>query len=84
MAIFKKVAKFLLGGVVGGLLGLGGKKKAEAQPQALPTATRDDAAAEQARQDAWRQRRGNAADMIVNGSAGAEASGRGGRLVIGN
>ena len=82
MAIFGKVAKFLLGGVVGGLLGLKGKKPVAAQP--LPTATRDDAAAEQARQDAWRQRRGNAADMIVNGSAGAELTGRGGRLVMGN
>lgn len=81
MAIFKKVAKFLIGGVVGGLLG---KKKQPVAAQPLPTATRDDAAAEQARQDAWRQRRGNAADMIVNGTAGAELTGRGGRLVMGN
>lgn len=81
MAILKKAFKFIIGGTIGALLG---KKKQPVAAQPLPQATRDDAAAEQARQDAWRQRRGNAADMIVNGSAGAELTGRGGRLVMGN
>lgn len=72
-----------LGGLLFGgaarLLGLGGKKQVAAQP----VATRDDAAAAVARDDALRRRQGSVADMIVSGSAGA-TPGMVGKMVLGS
>lgn len=86
MAFLGKIAKFVLGG---GLLGVGiraltKKKSAAQQPSMLPTATRDDARSMIDREDALRRRKGSAADMILNGSTGAEAALAPGRLVLGN
>lgn len=67
------------GTVLGPALGIGGKKKLAAQ--AMPT--RDDAAAELARDDRLRKRKGAAADMIVNGTSGAEAAISAARMVVG-
>jgi|GEM_PF-2487232 len=87
MKAIKGVGHFLLGGGLLGvaaraLLGGGGKKQVAAQP--LPMPTRDDAAASLERGDAFRRRRGSAADQIVNGASGAEAAFAPGRLVLGN
>ena len=82
--VVKGLGKFVLGG---GLLGLGinalaGKKKKP--PVALPQATRDDAEAMAARDDALRLRRGSAADLLT-GAAGAEPGGSAlGRFVLGS
>ena len=86
MAVLGKIAKFVLGGgLFGSLLGGGSKPAAAAQgPAQVPVPTRDDARAELARSNALRRRRGAAADMIVNGSAGAEAALGSGKMVLGN
>ena len=79
----KSLGKFVLGG---GVLGLGlnaltGKKKKPPTP--LPQATRDDAEAIAARDDALRLRRGSAADLLLGG--GAEPGGSAlGRFVLGS
>lgn len=52
-------------------------------PSALPTLTRDDAAATIAADDELRNRRGGAAD-IITGAAGAEAPLTGGKLTLGS
>ncbi|WP_404480032.1 hypothetical protein [Novosphingobium sp. BL-52-GroH] len=79
--IFKGIGKFLVGGVVGGLLGLGGKSKA---PSALGAPTRDDAMMQIENEDELRRRKGAAAD-IINGSTGAEAAlGSTGKFVPGS
>lgn len=84
MAVLGKIAKFVLGGgLVGALLG-GGSKAQPAAVQPLATPMRDDAELVAQRENLLRRRRGAAADMIVNGSAGAEASTGGPRLVVGN
>lgn len=82
MAILGKLATGLLGGLIGGIFG--GGKKAQAAPAPLPVATRDDAAAEAERTDRLRRRRGAAADMIVNGSSGAEAAMSSPRMIVGS
>lgn len=76
----------VIGKLIGGLAGLllGGGSKQQAAPAPLPQVTRDDAEIEAARADKLRRRRGAAADMIVNGSAGGEAAVSAPRLVIGN
>lgn len=80
----KGLGKFVLGG---GLLGLGvnalfgGKKKKP--PVALPQATRDDAEALAARDDALRLRRGSAADQLLGGGA-EPGAGTLGRFVLGS
>ncbi|WP_374414279.1 hypothetical protein [Novosphingobium colocasiae] len=80
MGFVKKAFKFVVGGVLGGLLG--GLKTGA--PKALPSPTRDDAAAQVAAEDELRRRRGGAADMI-NGSTGAEAAlGTTGKFVPGS
>ena len=78
MTVLANLATGLLGGLFGG-----GKKQAAAV-QPLPMATRDDAEAEAARGDRLRKRRGAAADMMVNGSSGAEAALSSPRLVVGS
>ncbi|KPH66337.1 MULTISPECIES: hypothetical protein [unclassified Novosphingobium] len=79
--VLKGVGKFLVGGVVGGLLGLTGKSKA---PSALASPTRDDALAQIENEDELRRRKGAASD-IINGSTGAEAAlGTTGRFVPGS
>lgn len=70
---------------IGALFGLGaglvgGKKQIVAQP-GMPT--RDDARAAMDRGDMLLRRKGAAAD-ILNGTSGAELTGRVGRLVVGN
>lgn len=71
-------------GLAGMLLGGAFKKKPE-QPQVpMLQPTRDDAEAEAARGDRLRKRRGAAADMIVNGSSGAEAAFSAPRMVVGS
>jgi hypothetical protein len=72
-------------GFIGGLLGgFWAWTKAPKAPQPLPTATRDDAAAQVKNDDAIRRRQGAAAD-IVTGKTGAEAArGTVGRLVVGS
>jgi hypothetical protein len=78
--IIKGIGKFLVGGVVGGLLGLGKSKV----PKALPAPTRDDAMAQIQNEDELRRRRGAAAD-IISGSTGAEAAvGSTGKFVPGS
>ena len=78
--IIKGVGNFLVGGVVGGLLGLTKSKV----PKALPMPTRDDALAHMQSQDELRRRRGAAAE-IINGSTGAEAAvGSTGKFVPGS
>ena len=75
----------LAGGLIGGLLF--GKKKeqpAAAAPVAMLQPTRDDAEAEAARGDRLRKRRGAAADMLVNGSSGAEAAFASPRQIVGS
>lgn len=69
MGILKSIGKFLVGGVVGGLLGM----KKGSGPKALPLATRDDAQAVAIADNELRRRRGAAAD-ILTGSGGAEAA----------
>lgn len=65
-------------GLAGKILG-GGKG-----PQPLPQATRDDAAAQAAKDTALLRRKGALADM-TNGSTGYElGAGSTGRLVVGN
>lgn len=59
----------------------GGRPKPAAS--ALPTATRDDAAAMLASGDELRRRKGGAAD-ILNGTSGTEAAVTGGKLVLGS
>lgn len=71
----------ILGKLVSAIFGGGGSK---AQPAPLPVATRDDAAAEAERTDRLRRRRGAAADMIVNGSSGAEAAMSSPRMIVGS
>lgn len=85
MAVLGKIAKFVLGGgLVGALLGSGKKAEPAAAVQPLATPMRDDAELVARRENLMRRRRGAASDMIVNGSAGAEASTGGPRLVVGN
>lgn len=86
MAILGAMLPMVLGGLGMAAAGklLGGGSKQQAQPAALPQPTRDDAEAEAARMDRLRRRRGAAADMIVNGSAGAEAPVSAPRLVVGS
>ncbi len=72
----------LVSGLFHMIFGGGKSKAAPAQP--LPQATRDDAAAVANRQDEINRRRGSVSDMIVNGSAGAEAAMAPGKLVLGN
>lgn len=87
MAILGKIAANLIGGIIGGpILGgiFGGGKKAPEAAGPLPVATRDDAAAEAERSDRLRRRRGAAADMIVNGSSGAEAAMSSPRMIVGS
>ena len=79
MAVLAKLA----GGLIGGML-FGGGKKADPAPAAMLQPTRDDAEAEAARGDRLRKRRGAAADMIVNGSSGAEAAFSAPRMVVGS
>lgn len=97
--VFKGIATFVLGaagfaaaGPIGGAAGFaagsllfGGKKRSPGVPQrgAPLVARRDDAAELAARDDELRRRRGSAADMILNGSAGAEAALAPGKLVLG-
>lgn len=78
MALLKPVGK-LLGGVLKatGIISTPGKA-----PSALPSVTRDDAAAITAADDEIRRRKGAAAD-ILNGASGAEAALTGGKLVLG-
>lgn len=77
----------IIGGLLGGVAGLvgsifAGKKTPAPAPQALPQATRDDAAASQSSADALLRRRGAASD-ILTGTRGAEAAtGSTGKLVI--
>jgi|GEM_PF-1738500 hypothetical protein len=52
-------------------------------PTALPTATRDDAAAAVSATDELRRRKGGAADL-VNGAAGVQAPLTGGKLTLGS
>lgn len=59
----------------------GGRPRAN--PTALPTATRDDAAAMVSSSDELRRRKGGAAD-ILNGTSGTEAAVTGGKLVLGS
>jgi hypothetical protein len=69
MGFIKKIGNFLLGGLVGGLLGLRHKG-----PKALPApVTRDDAREQADANDELRRRRGAAADMVT-GTQGAEAA----------
>ena len=68
--------------LIGGLLF--GAPKAKQPTQPLPVATRDDAAAQAARGDDIRRRKGAAADMIVNGDAGADGGVGGAKLVLGS
>lgn len=79
MALLKPIGK-ALGGILKavGIISTPGKA-----PQALPTVTRDDAAATIAADDELRKRRGGAAD-ILNGSGGAEAALSGGKLTLGS
>lgn len=65
MALFRKVASGVLKAV--GLVSTPGKP-----PKALPTVTRDDAAAQVQLNDELLRRKGGAAD-ILTGSGGAEA-----------
>lgn len=83
MKLVKKAFKFVLGGGVVGSL-LRGKKKKQITAQPLPEARRDDAAELAAREDELRRRKGSAADMILSGSAGAEAAIAPGKLVLGS
>lgn len=73
----------LAGGLIGGLL-FGNKKQAAPQQAPMLQPTRDDAEAEAARGDRLRKRRGAAADMMVNGSSGAEAAFSAPRMVVGS
>ncbi len=75
------IGKLLLGGIIGGGLGLFGKKTPA--PTAPPIPTRDDAAAAAAADDELMRRKGSAAD-ILTGTRGAEALPTAGRLVRGN
>lgn len=84
MALLGKIAKFALGGLIGGAL-LNSKGKAKPATSSAPAPImRDDAAAIAAREDELRKRRGAAAD-ILTGSGGAEAgAGSTGRAIVGN
>ncbi len=84
MSVLGKIAKFVLGGGLVGALLNPSRKAADPTPQPLATPMRDDAELVAQRQNLLRRRRGAAADMIVNGSAGAEAGTGGPRLVVGN
>lgn len=79
MALLKPIGK-VLGSVLKavGIISTPGKV-----PEALPTVTRDDAAAQIASDDELRKRRGGAAD-ILNGASGAEAALSGGKLTLGS
>jgi hypothetical protein len=68
-------------GVLGSVLGIGGKPKAPIQP--LPQATRDDAKAAAMANDELLRRKGGAADMLT-GAMGAEAPRSGGKLTLGS
>lgn len=81
MSIITKVGKFLLGGLVGGLL-LGGKKQKPVA--ALPAPNRDDALAQVERDDELRRRQGAAADMLTGVTGAGEALGVGKFNVTGN
>lgn len=76
MAIFRKITTGILKAV--GLVSTPGKA-----PAALPTATRDDAAAQANANDELLRRKGGAAD-ILNGSGGAEAAGATGKTTLGS
>lgn len=71
---------------IGGLLGLGvtllNRKGSSPQPQPLPGATRDDAAAQQQANDELLRRKGGAAD-IITGVRGAEPAMTGLKTALG-
>ena len=81
MAVLGKLVTGVLGGALSAF-GIGGGKAPAAQP--LPAVTRDDAAVEAERMNKIRKRRGAAADMIVNGSSGADAAVSAPRLIAGS
>jgi len=63
---------------------IGGSGKKAVSAQALPQATRDDAAASIGREDELRRRKGAASD-IINGTTGTEAAlATPGKFVLGN
>ena len=74
------VFKTLLGPILGGVLGLGGKKR----KAALPPPTRDDALDAITREDEIRRRQGAAADMLTGTTGAGEALGVGKFNVTGN
>lgn len=79
MALLKPLGKL----VAAPLKALGVISTPGKAPSALPTLTRDDAAATIAADDELRKRRGGAAD-IITGAAGAEAPLTGGKLTLGS
>lgn len=79
MALLKPLGKL----VAAPLKALGVISTPGKTPSALPTLTRDDAAATIAADDELRKRRGGAAD-IITGAAGAEAPLTGGKLTLGS
>lgn len=76
MALFGKILAAPLKAL--GIISTPGKA-----PSPLPTATRDDAAAQIAANDELQRRKGGAAD-ILNGSGGAQAPLTGGKLTLGS
>lgn len=76
--IVKTASRFVQGGVLGVLMGGGGKKG----PVAQAPAARDEVAMAEADAERLRKRRGGAADMLT-GTGGAEA-GSGAKFVAGN
>lgn len=74
----------LLGGALASKIAKGGQAAPAAAVQPLATPMRDDAELVAQRDKLLRRRRGAAADMIVNGSSGAEAAVGGPRLIVGN
>jgi hypothetical protein len=70
----KYILPILGGGIIGGAIKLATSKAPKPlAPQ--PAATRDDAAAETARDDALRRRRGSAANMLLGEAGSASSSG---------
>lgn len=73
-----------IGGVLSGVLKAVGLLSTPGKPPAaLPSVTRDDAAAQTAMNDELSRRKGAASD-ILNGSAGTEATLTGGKLTLGS